>query len=52
MNPEKKNNKVLGDRWRPAKNPPMAKLVSLWFFVKENERKSLNGCILHRSVLL
>ena len=31
MNPEKEE----GDRRRPAKNPPMAKLVSLWFFVKE-----------------
>ena len=28
----KMNDKVRGDRWRPAKNPPMAKLVSLWFF--------------------
>ena len=48
----KKNNKVRGDRWRPAKNPPMAKLVSLCFFVKENERKFLNGYFLRRSVLL
>ena len=32
----KMNSKVGGDRWRPAKNPPMAKLVSLCFFnVKE-----------------
>ena len=52
MNPEKVNNKVRGDRWRPAKNPPMAKLVPLWFFVKENERKFLNGYLLRRSVLL
>ena len=28
---EKINNKVRGDRWRPAKNPSMAKLVFLWF---------------------
>ena len=27
MNPEKANKKVRGDRWRPTKNPPMAKLV-------------------------
>ena len=26
------NSKVRGDRWRPAKNPPMVKLVSLCFF--------------------
>ena len=52
VNPEKVNNKVRGDRWRPAKNPPMTKLVPLWFFVKENERKFLNGYLLRRSVLL
>ena len=27
MNHEKANRKVRGDRCRPAKNPPMAKLV-------------------------
>ena len=27
MNLEKANRKVRGDRWRPAKNPLMAKLV-------------------------
>ena len=37
VNPETMNSKVRGDRWRPAKNPPMAKLVSLWFFVQESE---------------
>ena len=31
----KMNSKVKGDRWRPAKNPPMAKLVSCGFNVKE-----------------
>ena len=30
----------------------MAKLVSLWFFVKENERKFLLSYLLRRSVLL
>ena len=29
------NSKVRGDRWRPAKNPPMAKLVFLWFQMSE-----------------
>ena len=28
----KMNSKVRGDQWRPAKNPPVAKLVFLWFF--------------------
>ena len=36
MNPEKANRKVSGDRWRPAKNPPMAKLVfSMVLNIKE-----------------
>ena len=26
-----KQRQIKGDRWRPAKNPPMTKLVSLWF---------------------
>ena len=29
----KMNSKVRGDRWRPAKNPPMTKLVFLWFWM-------------------
>ena len=32
MNPEKANWKIKGDRWRLAKNPPMAKLVFFFFF--------------------
>ena len=31
VNPEKTNSKVIGDRWRPTKNPPIAKLAFLWF---------------------
>ena len=27
-----KQRTIKGDRWRPAKNPPMTKLVSLWFW--------------------
>ena len=27
-----KQRQIKGDRWRPAKNPPMTKLVSLWFW--------------------
>ena len=29
-------SKVRGDRWRPAKNSPMTKLVFLWFWMLEN----------------
>ena len=49
MNPEKANKKVKGDRWRPAKNPPMAKLV---FFVVLNV-KEVSECLPScKSVLL
>ena len=30
-----KQRQIKGDRWRPAKNPPMIKLVSLWLTLKE-----------------
>ena len=40
VNPEKTNSKVRGDRWRPAKNPPMAKLVFSWF---QMSKKCLNA---------
>ena len=48
-NPEKINSKVRGDRWRPAKNPPMAKLV---FSMVPNE-KEVSECLpSYKSVLL
>ena len=49
MNPEKANRKVREDRWRPAKNPPMAKLV---FFVVPSV-KEVSECLPScKSVLL
>ena len=49
VNPERMNSKVRGDRWRPAKNPPMAKLV---FSMVPNE-KEVSECLpSYKSVLL
>ena len=42
----KMNSKVRGDRWRPAKNPPMAKLVSLCFFFWMSRKwKEVSECL-------
>ena len=49
MNPEKANRKVRGDRWRPAKNPPMAKLV---FFVVPSVKEVSEFLPSCKSVLL
>ena len=38
-----KQRQIKGDRWRPAKNPPMTKLVSLWLTLKEKFTEVLNG---------
>ena len=35
-----KQRQIKGDRWRPAKNPPMAKLVSLWFWFEGKVNRS------------
>ena len=40
----KMNSKVRGDQWRPAKNPPMAKLVSLWFLMSR-KWKEVSECL-------
>ena len=40
----KMNSKVRGDRWRPTKNPPMAKLVSLWFLMSM-KWKEVSECL-------
>ena len=36
----KMNSKVRGDRWRSAKNPSMAKLVSLWFLMSRHPQNN------------
>ena len=36
-----KQRQIKGDRWRPAKNPPMTKLVSLWFWFEGKVYRSL-----------
>ena len=44
---------IKGDRWRPAKTPPMIKLVSLWLTLKEKFlQKFWINHLVRRSVLL
>ena len=40
----KMNKKVRGERWRPTKNPPKAKLVSLWFLMSR-KWKEVSECL-------